>query len=188
MSGSSRSALRQGLDDQVFAVAIDDERRQAIGLAVDEAVRGCVDRERLAKVHGPGQPLGPERRVRRLCAVGEQSKRDLRSIAVECLADGAAAGTHDGHRISASRLDFRDVRLVDPGMTGPRPLLAALRNGNGVILGSGFVGFRVRGSGFRFRGSGFGVPGWSAVRFRLSLQTHSWQFALPSPTRPPRPA
>ena len=70
--------LRQRLHDEVVAVAIDDERRQQIGLAVDEAVCRRVDGERLAerdrRLDAPAyQPV-----VRRLLAVRQHPKRDLR--------------------------------------------------------------------------------------------------------------
>ena len=40
-------ALRQRLHDEVVAVTIDDERREQIGFAVNQAVRRRVDGERL---------------------------------------------------------------------------------------------------------------------------------------------
>ena len=40
--------LRQRLHHEIVAVAIDDQRRQPIGFAVDEPVRGRVERQRLA--------------------------------------------------------------------------------------------------------------------------------------------
>ena len=42
-------ALRQRLHDQVVAVAIDDQRRQQVGFAVDQPVGGRVDRRATAR-------------------------------------------------------------------------------------------------------------------------------------------
>ena len=56
-------ALRQRLDDQVVAVAIDDERGQAIGFAVDEPVCGRIDGQGLAELDRLGQSPRPQRRI-----------------------------------------------------------------------------------------------------------------------------
>ena len=46
-------ALAQCLDNQIVGVAIDDERRQAVGLSADKPVRVTVWRERLSVREGP---------------------------------------------------------------------------------------------------------------------------------------
>ena len=59
-------ALRQRLQHQVVAVAIDDERRQQVGLAVNQSVRGGVDLERCrGSAMAVFEAVAPERGVDR---------------------------------------------------------------------------------------------------------------------------
>ena len=58
-------ALRQGLHHQVVAVAVDDQRRQQVGLAVHEAKRGGVNLQRVAEANRRVEPRAPERIVDR---------------------------------------------------------------------------------------------------------------------------
>ncbi len=85
-------ALRQRLDDEVVAVAIDDERRQQIGLAVNQPIRRRVDAER-ARGTPRAASIRPFKQlvVGRPLAVGQHADRDLRSIAVQRVAERPAA-------------------------------------------------------------------------------------------------
>jgi hypothetical protein len=75
-------ALRQRLQHEVVAVAIDDERRQPIGFPVDETIRGRVDAERAPKADRLLQPQSPQRQIGYLGPAGQQSECNFRSIAV----------------------------------------------------------------------------------------------------------
>ena len=73
-------ALRERLDDEVVAVAIDDERRQQIGLAVNQPIRGRIDAERAPeRERGVDPALSAARRrpaARRTSACGARSAID----------------------------------------------------------------------------------------------------------------
>ena len=69
--------LGQGLHHEVVAVAVDDQRRQQIAFAVDDAVGGGVDAQRLAEPDRLVEAGAQEVRRGRGAAGGEQPQRDL---------------------------------------------------------------------------------------------------------------
>ena len=96
-------ALRQRLDDEIVAVPIDDERRQQVGFAVNQPIGGRVDVER------PRNAIAASIRCRRsasiaggIVAVGEHADGNLRSVAVERVAERAAARLRTGTRSPGS--------------------------------------------------------------------------------------
>ena len=122
--------LRQRLHDQVVAVIVDDQRRQQIGFAVDEAVGGRVDAERLAK-RDRGVEAAADQRVRVESvgiAVGEHAQRDLRPVAVQRMAERARARSAHQHDVARLRAHVGHVRTIDPRMAVAQPLLAASRD------------------------------------------------------------
>jgi hypothetical protein len=124
-------ALRQRLQHQVVAVAIDDQGRQAIGFAVHETVGGGVELQRLTEPQGRRQPIAHEAGGRRFRPERYQAQRDLGSIAEERVADDAAAAAGDAHEIAGRRVGLGDVAAIDPRMPGARPVFTLARNGGG---------------------------------------------------------
>ena len=76
-------ALRQRLHDEIVAVAIDDERRQQVGFAVNEPIRSRVDPQRRSKSDRRLEATPDQGIVGRRLSVRQHPERDLRSIAVE---------------------------------------------------------------------------------------------------------
>ena len=74
----SLRGLRQRLDHEVVAVAVDHERRQPVALAVDDAVRLGPRRHRRAPAERPLDPLAPEAVGQRLAAL-DHAQPDLRA-------------------------------------------------------------------------------------------------------------
>ena len=124
-------ALRQRLHDEVVAVPIDDERRQQVGLAVHEAVRRRVDRQRLAKRDRRLDPPPHQRVVGRLLAVRQHPQRDLRSIAEERGPEQLTARAPHVHEIAARGAHVGDVGAIDPRVAAAETLLAARGNDDG---------------------------------------------------------
>ena len=85
-------ALRQRLHDQVIAVAIDDQRREQVGLAVHQAVGRGVERQRRAEGHRAFQTGADERGQLGRLADREHPDRDLRAVAEERGASRRARG------------------------------------------------------------------------------------------------
>jgi hypothetical protein len=69
--------LRERLQHEVRAVPIDHERRQQIGLAVHNPVRGGVDRERVAKLNRARESGAQHRRVEWGIAARQHPDRNL---------------------------------------------------------------------------------------------------------------
>ena len=109
-----------------IAVPIDHERRQQIGLAVHEPVRGRVELERVAKPDRPLEPWPQHRRVERRVAARQHPDRDLRSIAEERMAQRPPARSDDFDDVAPGRVDVRDVGAINPRMAG---CAAAARRG-----------------------------------------------------------
>ena len=120
-------ALRQRLQHQHIVVAIDDERREQIGFAVDQPAGGGVEVEGRAEREGGFQPRAPERRVHRRSPL-ETMRRTIwdRSLnsAWPSVRSLAPSDAHDARRPG---IDVADVGAVDPGMSGTDAVLAAGR-------------------------------------------------------------
>ncbi len=122
--------LRQGLHHEIVAVAIDDQRRQQVGLAVHEAEGGGVDLQRVAEANRGVEPRAPERLVdrhliRRHCA-RDHADRDLRLIAEERVAEDAIARpAHFDDRAGIGVDDVGDVGSIDPRMSAADAIFAA---------------------------------------------------------------
>ncbi len=117
-------ALRERLDDEVVAVAIHDERRQQIGLAVNQPIRGRIDAERAPERQRGVDPAFQQLVVGRLLAVRQHADGDLRSIAIQRVSENAAARRANHDAVAARRLDVGHVGAVDPRMTAPKAELA----------------------------------------------------------------
>jgi ribose 5-phosphate isomerase B len=136
-------ALRQRLYDEIVVVSIDDQGRQAIGLAMDEAVRGRVDGQRCAKCDRRLEPTANEApfiqvaraaRIfvflalgsvsRRTIENGQHPKRDLRRVAVKRSPERPTAWSTNVDHIARCGVNLHDIRSVDPGMAAVQALLA----------------------------------------------------------------
>ena len=112
-------ALRQRLHDQVVAVAIDDERRQQVRLAVHEPVRGRVELRATRGTESPLEPRPQQRLVGRRVAARQHPDRNLRPIAEERVAERAPPRTDhldDVAALGVARRRRRRGRSTD----GPR--------------------------------------------------------------------
>src|SRR5258706_1205724 len=89
-------ALREGLDDQVVAVAVDHEGGQAVALAVDDAVGRCARGHRLAPADRGRQAVAEEANGQDLAAL-DHAQADLRPRRVEGEAKGAPPRPLDAH-------------------------------------------------------------------------------------------
>src|SRR5206468_9418574 len=63
------------------------------------------------------QPLGQERAIEGLLAVGQETEGDLRAVAVQGIPKPAAARSEHLDDIAALRIDVGDVTPIDPGVT-----------------------------------------------------------------------
>ena len=95
--------LRQRLHHEVVAVAIDDQPRQQVRLAVHQPAGGGVEPERGAKLACLAETLPPHRQIRRRRGAGKQPQGDLRSIAVERVTRVLAAVVDDGDHVAGRR-------------------------------------------------------------------------------------
>ena len=98
--------LRQRLNDQVVAVAVDNQRRQEVRFAVHQPIRARVDRERLAKRDRRFETPADQREVGRRVAVRQHAERDLRAVAVERGPERASSRTADLHDVTRPARTF----------------------------------------------------------------------------------
>ena len=161
ISGSEPiDALRQRLHHEVVAVAIDDQRRQQVGFAVHEAVRGGVDVQRLAKAGSPAASRARQSaRSTARVAARQQAQRDFRSIAEERLAErrprvpttatmsprrGVGLGDVGLGRStdapSAHALFARDCEMVDDGLALAGIIPSLMR----IAIGADHAGFALK--------------------------------------------
>ena len=124
-------ALRQRLHDRHVGVAIDDQRRQQIGFAVDQPIRGGVDRELLAEAQGRIDPFAPERGVNVLVVSGQEPQRDLRFLAEERAAQETLPRPDHVDDFAGFGRDVGDVRAIDPGVALAQTGFAAGRDDDG---------------------------------------------------------
>ena len=117
--------LRQGLQNEVVAVPVDDEGRQQIRFAVDEPVCRGIDRQRRAETNRRLQTTANERVVGHAVAVREHADGDLRSIAVERLPERPTSGSAHDDDVARAGACLRDIRAIDPRMTAPKAILAS---------------------------------------------------------------
>ena len=117
--------LRQRLQHQPVRVPIDDQRRQAVGLAVHQPIRRGVDPERVAERRGRANPVAPAMLAEVRVALADHPQGDLRLVAEERVAQRAAIGRDHAHDIAGLGVDRGDVAAIDPRMTGPNPIFAA---------------------------------------------------------------
>ena len=108
--------LRQGLDHEVVAVAVDHQRRQAVAFAVDDAVGLGPGGDGLAPGERGVEPLLQEVLGQRL-RPRDHPQADLRAGGVEGVAEGPALLAHHAHhRAFAGAVGAGDVGAEDPGM------------------------------------------------------------------------
>ena len=111
-------ALRQRLHDEVVAVAIDDQRRQQVGFAVDQPVRGRVDRRATRGTRSPPRSAAAAARRRPIAARRSVSMRSAicdRSLysAEPSVLAARAAHLHDVAGRGARRRRRRRDRSTD---------------------------------------------------------------------------
>ena len=121
--------LRKRLDDEIVAVAIDDERWQQVAFSVNEAIGGGVEREVPAEGQRLLQPLAPQVAIGGTFSAREHAERDLRRRAVERVAHHPAAAVGDAHGVARRSRHGGDVTPVDPKVARGHPLDGARRNG-----------------------------------------------------------
>ena len=119
-------AQSRRLDDEIVAVAIDDDGWEQVGFAVDDAVRGGVNRQRLPEGERVFDPLSDQRVVCRLLGARQHAERDLRFVAVEGRPERppAAQALHD-HAVAGLRPGGLDVTAVDPRMARSKAFFPA---------------------------------------------------------------
>ena len=109
-----------GLHHCRAAVDVDDESRQAVAFAVNEAVDVVVfpmgEPERLAKLEGLGEPLQPKMFVDGLVAECEHSHSNGAYLAVAVAEEVAAVG-HDAYQVA---LGGMAVAALDGSREYPR--------------------------------------------------------------------
>ncbi len=134
--------LRQRLEDEVVAVAIDDERRQQVAFAVDEAIGGGVDLQRLAEPDRLIEPVAPAARppsrrllstrpFRRRSALRHQADGDLRAIAVKASPTGRPRGPTTWTTSPPAASDIGQIAPVNPEVAGLRAFDAARGQSDG---------------------------------------------------------
>lgn len=104
----------EGLDGEAVAVAVDDESRDAVGFAPDDAAEAIVDAAALAEFEGLGDAAGEEVEIEVLAAAGEAAGDDLGLGIVDGGAEGAIAEILEcddvaGLGIAEGFLDFSGV-------------------------------------------------------------------------------
>jgi hypothetical protein len=121
--------LRQGLNDEIVAIPIDDKRWKQIAFAVDETIRGCIDAELFAKRDRQLQPAAPELAIDRTVVLREDAERYLRSITVQSAREKAAVRAD--HAYNLARIGITcNVGAVDPEVSIPDPFFASWRDGD----------------------------------------------------------
>jgi hypothetical protein len=111
-------ALRQGLDHEHVRVAIHDERREQVRLAVHETHGRPVEVQAFAHCDRRREPAAPERAVDGRGVAGEHAQRDLRFGRAERPPEQRAPTVADLHHGAAIGLQVRHVGAIDPGVSG----------------------------------------------------------------------
>ncbi len=106
----------ESLEDEVVAIAVDDEGRQAVGFGVDQAVGvGVADRAG-AEVDGGFEAAGVELGIRFGGIGREHAQGDLGGGAEVGHAEGTRS-TRDADQSAGLRtIEFGDIALEDPGV------------------------------------------------------------------------
>ena len=86
----------EGLDDEMVAVAVDDQARQAVGLGPDEAAQGGIDAEARAEFGGLFDAAAEKFGVEVLAAAREAAGDDLRAGVVDGTAERVVAEVLEG--------------------------------------------------------------------------------------------
>jgi hypothetical protein len=123
--------LGERLQDEMVAVAIDDEGWEAICFAVDETAGCRVDAERRAIVDRRLQPVMEKRRRRRVGSDCDDTQRDFGSIAEERVRNRPVARAPDLDEIAGGRVDAGHVAAIDPRMPGAHAILATAADADG---------------------------------------------------------
>ena len=149
-------ALRKRLHHQHVTVAVDDETRQPVALAVDQPIRRRVNRQRLAIADGRVEPLAPERRVGPGVAPRQHPEGNHRATAVKRVTERPAVRADHLHDIARGGPYAPEIRPVDPRMPGPQATLPARgHRDRGFPRGLPRGGRTARGGRRRLRRLGF---------------------------------
>ena len=122
-------ALRQRLHHQVVAIAIDDQRRQQVGFAVNQPVGGGVDLERCRE---SGSRVSSRSR-QNAASIGRSSREIIRSVICDWSLNSAWPSTRSrgprtcDHDAGLGADDVGDVGAIDPGMAGANAVFASWR-------------------------------------------------------------
>ena len=124
-AGVGRHSPGQRLEDEDVAVAIEDQAREEIALAEDEADGVAVVAEAPAEGRRGLEPPAEEGVVDGLVPPRHEPAHDLGPGIVEAAAEEAAVRGRDGHRLAIlpGAVEPRDVGAVDPGMPPANPRL-----------------------------------------------------------------
>ena len=113
-------ALRERLHDQVIAVLVDDERRQAVRFAMHQPVRRRVELQQVPIRDRRRQAPLDEVRRRRRGAELDEAQRDLGLVAEERVSGRAAALGSHLDEIAGGGIGGQNVAPVNPWMPGAR--------------------------------------------------------------------
>jgi hypothetical protein len=131
--------LRQRLHDQEVAVAVDDQGRQAVALAVHEAQRGRARCDRLPEAQRGRDAVAHEVAGRRLVAV-DHPQLDLGAGRVQRPAERPPLRPQHPHqRAGRGALRAADVALEDPGVSATDARFAARGDDDGSLGHDGIL-------------------------------------------------
>ena len=120
--------LRQRLHHEIVAVAIDDQRRQQVALAVDQPIGGGVDGQRLTEadrlIESSAEEIGTDDGA----AGGEEPQRNLGTVAVESRPERPAARPQDLDDVAGRRRHLAEVGPINPNVSRLCALYAARRD------------------------------------------------------------
>ena len=128
-------ALRQRLHHKVVGIAIDDQRRQEIGFAVDQAIRRGVDVEGVAESRSRARAARARtwRRWRRA------SREIIRRVICDWSLNSAwpsarLRGPNTSTTAPGSRRHVGDVGTIDPRMAAANPVFALRGDDDGARM------------------------------------------------------
>jgi hypothetical protein len=123
------------LDDDPLVVAIDDEGRQGIAFAVNEAISICVLAESAAACEGTLECGTPPGAVDGCFGVAvEQSQRDFGTRAPQCDSERLSALVERANGACVSGRSVDDVASIDPRVSGSPASCALVGDFGGIHL------------------------------------------------------
>ena len=117
--------LRERLDDEHVRIAVDDERRQQVPLAVDQTIRGGIDGEAVATTPGGRQPAPPPVVVGAPVVPCQQTDGDRRPIAKQPVPQYAATRPDHANDVAGLGTDIGHIGTEHPQVPAADAVLAA---------------------------------------------------------------